>query len=81
MGVESFPGLDKKMLARSRVIAKGRAIKDVARLVKTYGGKASRWLKKSSPVFEIDSQIFEFHWYEQHGIGRFEIKLKNVKEL
>jgi hypothetical protein len=35
------------------VIAKGNRIRDVQRLVHTYGGRASRWVKKSSPRFEI----------------------------
>jgi hypothetical protein len=33
------------MIAQSRVIAKGKRIRDVRRLVATYGGKASKWLK------------------------------------
>jgi hypothetical protein len=38
------------------------------------------WLKKSSPPIEIAGDIYEYHWYEQHGIGRFEVKRKKVKE-
>ena len=72
--------LTKEMLVRSRVIAKGRAIRDVERLVFAYGGKTSLWLKKSSPPIEIAGDIYEYHWYEQHGIGRFEVKRKKVKE-
>jgi hypothetical protein len=37
------------------------------------------WTKKSSPTVEIDGDLYEFHWYEHHGIGRFEIKRKKVK--
>jgi hypothetical protein len=72
--------LTKEMLARSRVIAKGRAIREVERLVRLYGGKVSLWLKKSSPPLEMEGRIYEFHWYEQHGIGRFEVKIKEVKD-
>ena len=72
--------LTRSMIVRSRVIAKGQAIRDVQRLVKTYGGKAALWLKKSSPPLEIAGKIYEYHWHEQHGIGRFEIEAKEVQE-
>lgn len=68
------------MLAQSRVIAKGRRIRDIFRLVTTYGGKASKWVKKSSPQFEIEGERFQYHWYEHTGIGRVELKRKQVKE-
>ena len=67
------------MLSQSRVIAKGRRIREVERLVAQYGGRASKWVKKSSPQFEIAGERFEYHWYEHPGIGRFEapeIRLK-----
>ena len=41
------------MISQSRVIAKGNRIRDVQRLVDTYSGKKSKWVKKSSPRFEI----------------------------
>lgn len=73
--------LTKEMIVRSRAIAKGRAIRDLDRLVRVYGGQTSMWLKKSSPPIEIGGEFFEYHWYEQHGIGRFEVKIKKVKDL
>ena len=66
------------MLSRSRVIAKGNRIRDVERLVHTYGGLRSRWLKKSSPPFDQNGMIYEYHWYEHHGIGRVEIRRKEL---
>jgi hypothetical protein len=45
-----------------------------------YGGKVSLWLKKSSPPLVMEGRIYEYHWYEQHGIGRFEVKIKEVKD-
>ena len=45
--------LTPRMLAQSRVLAKGNRILDVQRLVRTYGGKASQWVKKSSPVLRL----------------------------
>lgn len=68
------------MLAQARVIAKGRRIRDVQRLVGTYGGKASKWRKKSSRRFEVAGDVYEYHWYEHPGIGRVELKQKQVTE-
>ena len=75
------PDLTPRLLAQSRVIAKGRRIRDVQRLVQTYGGKASEWVKKSSPAFERQGHEYEYHWYEHPTIGRVGVKLKQVDEL
>jgi hypothetical protein len=66
------------MISQSRVIAKGRSIRDVERLVVSYGGRASRWVKKSSPRLEDNDGSYEIHWYEHPGIGRVELKKKQV---
>jgi hypothetical protein len=68
------------MLSQSRVIAKGRGIRDVRRLVEQYGGVQSKWVKKSSPQIESVDRRIEYHWYEHPGIGRFEIKQVRVNE-
>jgi len=70
--------LTSKLLAQSRVIAKGDHIRDVQRLVDTYGGRKSKWVKKSSPRFEIGKELYEYHWYEHSGIGRVELRLKQT---
>ena len=70
--------LTRQIQAQSRVIAKGRRIRDIGHLVARYGGRASKWVKKSSPPFEIAGQHFEYHWYEHPGIGRVELKRKPV---
>jgi len=75
-----IPTLSPAMISLSRVIAKGRRIRDVERLVARYGGSASRWVKKSSPRFEDDDGSYELHWYEHPGIGRVELKRKQVTE-
>lgn len=75
------PELTKELIARSRVIAKGRRIRDLNRLIQDYGGKPSMWTKKSSPPVEIGGEVYEYHRYEHHGIGRFEIKIKKVADL
>ncbi len=66
------------MIAQSRVIAKGKRIRDVRRLVATYGGKASKWVKKSSPRFDMGVYQYEYHWYEHLGIGRVELKRRQI---
>ena len=68
----------RRILSESRVIAKGKRIRDVRRLVVQYGGRTSRWMKKSSSRIEIAGEYFEFHWYEHPGIGRFELKQVRV---
>jgi len=72
--------LASRLLAQARVIAKGRRIRDVENLVRRYGGRASKWVKKSSPRIEIQGEYFEYHWYEHPGIGRREIKRKQMKQ-
>jgi hypothetical protein len=67
------------MLSQARVIAKGKRIREVERLVAQYGGRASKWVKKSSPQFEVAGDCFEYHWYEHPGIGRFEMKEIRLK--
>ena len=50
-------------------------------LVGTYGGKASQWVKKSSPRFEIGRYQYEYHWYEHPGLGRVEGKRQRVQAI
>jgi uncharacterized protein YodC (DUF2158 family) len=69
------------MIAQSRVIAKGNRIRDVQRLVDTYGGKSVQWVKKSGPRFEVDGSVYEFHWYECVGVGRVELKQKQIVSI
>jgi len=39
------------------------------------------WTKRSSPVVEIGGEEYEYHWYEHHGIGRFEVKKRKVTDV
>ncbi len=66
--------LTRKILSESRVIAKGKRIRAVRRLVAQYGGMTSKWVKKSSSRIDIAGEYFELYWYEHPGIGRFEVK-------
>jgi hypothetical protein len=73
---EGPPKLTRRQLSQSRVIAKGKRIKDVQRLVEEYGGITRNWMKKSSPPLFIEGKLAEIHWYEHQSIGRFEEKIK-----
>jgi hypothetical protein len=59
-------------------IATGRSIRDLARLRKQYGQGHWRKLKGVAMVRLRDGSLrtAEIHWYEAHGIGRKEFKLK-----
>ena len=35
-------------------------------------------VKKGSPRFEMGGREYEYHWYEHPGIGRVELKRKQV---
>ncbi len=72
--------LSGDLVAQSRVIARGERIRDVQRLIDQYGGRRSKWLKKSSPAFELGKKMCEYHWYEHQEIGRVEIKMKVLEK-
>ncbi len=59
-------------------IAIGRSIRELARLRKQYGRGRWRKLKGIATVRLRDGAIrtAEIHWYEAHGVGRKEFKLK-----
>jgi hypothetical protein len=80
-GQADIPGLTKDLIAQSRVIARGRGIRDLGRLLREHGGKPSMWTKKSSPPVEIHGDWYEYHWYEHQGLGRFEVKRKKVSDV
>jgi len=62
-----------------KVIAVGRAIRDLARLRRTYGPGRWRKLKGRAMIRTFDGHVreAEVHWYEAHGIGRKEFKIKD----
>ena len=61
-----------------KAIAVGRGVDDRARLNKLYGKGRWRKLKGFANVRLPDDTIHkaELHWYEAHGRGRRELKLK-----
>ena len=60
------------------VIAVGSSIRDRVRLRRNYGRGRWRKLKAVANVRLPDGTIrlAEIHWYEAHGIGKKEFKLK-----
>jgi hypothetical protein len=61
-------------------IAIGNSIRDLARLRKRYGDGRWRKLKGVATVRLPDGTVCdaEVHWYEAHGIGKKEIKVKHT---
>lgn len=60
------------------VIAVGAGIRDLPYLQKIYGSGRWRKLKGKAHVRLPNGNIrvVELHWYEAHGIGRKDIKIK-----
>jgi hypothetical protein len=62
-----------------KVIAAGRQIRELKRLQRMYGRGRWRKLKGNALVrFKATgvSRVEEVHWYEAHGIGKHEFKIK-----
>lgn len=64
------------------VIAVGRAIRDLAQIRKAYGKGRWRKLKGRALVELPGGEVVEaeLHWYEAHGIGRQEMRVKRILE-
>ena len=62
----------------AQTIAVGRGIREINRLRKRYGPGRWRKLKGFARVQLTDGTIHtaEIHWYEAHGKGRKELKIK-----
>lgn len=63
------------------IIAVGKRIRDLEWLRKTYGSGRWRKLKGFARIrFLDDGEEFnaELHWYEAHGIGKVEMKIKDL---
>ncbi len=64
-------------------IAEGHGIRELARLRRIYG--ARNWKKKKGTATVRFSDgavaVVELHWYEAHGIGRREEKIKTIQQV
>jgi hypothetical protein len=65
-------------ITHAETFATGSSIRELARLRKLYG--RGRWRKRKgvARVRLADGavRLAEVHWYEAHGIGRKELKIK-----
>ena len=70
-------------ITESETIATGKAIRESRRLRKLYGGRRWRKLKGTATVELDDGTICqaEVHWYEAHGIGAKEFKIKRILKV
>jgi hypothetical protein len=61
-------------------IAVSRGVRDLVRLRRTYGGRRWRKVKGTAQVELMtgDIRTAELHWYEAHGVGKKEIKIKRL---
>jgi hypothetical protein len=65
-------------ISEIETIAKGKGIRELARLNRIYG--RGRWRKRKG-VAKVrlpngTIRTAEIHWYEAHGLGRYEDKIK-----
>jgi len=62
------------------IMATGNSIRDIVRLRKSYG--VGRWRKmKGKAMVRLPDGVLcdaEVHWYEAHGVGKKEIKVKRI---
>jgi hypothetical protein len=60
----------------------GRGIRELRRLNRVYGKKAWRKCKGIAKVRLVDGTalLAELHWYEGHGKGKQEMKIKRYME-
>jgi hypothetical protein len=67
-------------IIQKRTIAVGVRIRERRRLIKIYGQARWRKMKGVARVRLPDDTIAraEVHWYEAHGIGRVDLKLKRL---
>ena len=68
------------MLSSIETIATGKSIREFRRLNKAYGRARWRKLKGIANIRFKDGAICraEVHWYEAHGIGKKEFKIKRI---
>jgi hypothetical protein len=65
-------------ISKIEIIATGTGVRDRARLRKRYGKGRWRKLKGVANVRLVSGRIrlAEVHWYEAHGLGKREYKIK-----
>jgi hypothetical protein len=69
-------------ITRIEVVAIDNSIREIERLRKIYGSGRWRKLKGIATIRLPNGTVAkaELHWYECHGVGRKEIKIKRYLE-
>ena len=64
------------------IIAIGNSIRDLPRLIESYGNGRWRKLKGVAVIRLRNGRVLtaELHWYEAHGIGKRDFKVKRYIE-
>jgi hypothetical protein len=70
-------------ISEVEIIASGSGIRERRRLRKLYGGQRWTKLKGTAVVKLADGKMCdpEVHWYQAHGIGPKEYKIKRILEI
>ena len=67
-------------LTNQETFVEGSKIRELHRLIDSYGGK--NWKKRKGFGFVRFSSgeivQAELHWYEAHGVGKLELKIKEL---
>jgi len=80
--MEQFEVVSK--LTEVETIAWGHGITILPLLLRKYGGKPSSWRKKKgNALIKQFGVLFEaeLHWYEAHGCGKVDMKIKHKSIL
>ena len=69
-------------IQKVETIVVGSAVRDLGRLRKQFGPGNWKKLKGTATVRLFDGSIrnAEIHWYEAHGIGKKELRVKHLWE-
>jgi hypothetical protein len=68
-------------ITNPKTFAQGSKIRELNRLIDTYGGKSWKKCKGYATIRLLDSGELlsaELHWYEAHGVGKVELKIKEL---
>ena len=70
-------------ISEIETIASGKGIRERRRLRKFYGGRRWRKLKGMATIELSDGTIHhaELHWYQAHGVGAREFKIKRILKI
>ena len=67
-------------ITHKETFAEGSKIRELNRLVDCYGGKNWKKRKGFGTIRFANGETMqaELHWYEAHGIGKVELKIKEL---